>query len=603
MDRTSSLTVFRLRFALRFLRTALGTCVALLIGVTVLGSVGFIAARGERGEHELTLDLLDGEQWWAGVISQADQMPIGIGREYRFDFYGNTAGNQGQPLLISSAGRYVWSEAPFSFHFDGERLSALSRLAPLHLGQAGNSLKDAYRYASQHFFPSSGRIPDPLLFSRPQFNTWIELTYNQNQHDVLEYARKSAAEGFPPGALMIDEGWANDYGDWTFDRARFEDPKKMIRDLHDLGFKVMLWVCPYITSDGPLYSALQRQSNQEGKYVWIINPKEPQLPAIMHWWDGFSAMVDLTSPPGKKWLKGQLDLLVSDYGVDGFKFDGGDAVHYSAERMLTPFESYRPDITPNEHSEEFARLGLDFPLNEYRACWKMGGQPLAQRLRDKRHNWDDLRKLIPGIIDQGLMGYPFSCPDMIGGGEYLSFIDLKQVDQELIVRAAECHALMPMMQFSVAPWRVLSPQKLQYCLEMARLHTKMGNEILALARESARTGEPIVRSLEYEFPHQGFVGINDQFLLGRTVLVAPVLEQGARTRRIVFPPGTWKGEDGSVVEGPRTLEVDAPLGRLPWYRKITLSGRFSGGRGSRGRATSRPGYRPPRTAAGSLRDR
>ncbi len=235
--------------------------------------------------------------------------------------------------------------------------------------------------------------------------------------------------------------------------------------------------------------------------------------------------------------------------------------------MLTPFESHRPQSTPNEHSEEFARLGLDYPLNEYRACWKTGGQPLAQRLRDKQHNWDDLKKLIPGIIDQGLMGYPFSCPDMIGGGEYLSFIDLKQVDQELIVRAAECHALMPMMQFSVAPWRVLDRHNLRYCLDMARLHAKMGDEILELAREAARTGEPIARSLEYEFPHQGYVGITDEFLLGKTILVAPVLEKGARRRTIVFPPGLWEAEDGSKVQGPRTLEVQAPLGRLPWYRK------------------------------------
>jgi alpha-glucosidase (family GH31 glycosyl hydrolase) len=567
MNRIVSVCARRSRGTFPLFDVVAGICIVLLIGLAGIGSSKSAAAGGEGGARELTLDLIDGEQWWAGVISQADLMPVGRGSDYAFDFYGDTAGNQGQPLLISSAGRYVWSESAFAFRFDGQRLTASSRLAPIESGRSGDSLKEVYRYVSRRFFPPSGRIPDPILFSRPQFNTWIELTYNQNQRDILDYAGKAVDAGFPPGVLMIDEGWARDYGDWTFDGGRFEDPKEMIRNLHDLGFKVMLWVCPYITSDGPFYSALQRQSNREGSNVWIINPKKPQLPAIMQWWDGFSAMVDLTNPSGKRWLKDQLDHLVSDYGVDGFKFDGGDAVHYSAQRMLTPFESYRPGITPNEHSEEFARLGLDYPLNEYRACWKMGGQPLAQRLRDKRHNWDDLRKLIPGIIDQGLMGYPFSCPDMIGGGEYLSFIDLKQVDQELIVRAAECHALMPMMQFSVAPWRVLDRQNLGYCLDMARLHAKMGDEILGLAREAARTGEPIVRSLEYEFPHQGYVGVDDEFLLGRTILVAPVLEKGARKRTIVFPSGLWEAEDGSEVRGPRTLEVEAPLGRLPWYRR------------------------------------
>jgi alpha-glucosidase (family GH31 glycosyl hydrolase) len=236
--------------------------------------------------------------------------------------------------------------------------------------------------------------------------------------------------------------------------------------------------------------------------------------------------------------------------------------------MLTGAVASDAGATPNRHTEAFARLGLDFPLNEYRACWKMGGQPLAQRLRDKEHTWEDLRKLVPGMVNLGLMGYPFGCPDMIGGGEYLSFRNLSAIDQELIVRAAEVHALMPMMQFSVAPWRVLSPENLAICRRMAALHTERGPEILALARESAKTGEPVVRSLEYAYPHRGYADVLDQFLLGPDVLVAPVVEKGARKRRLAVPPGRWRGDDGSVVSGPASVEIDVPLARLPWYRRI-----------------------------------
>jgi alpha-glucosidase (family GH31 glycosyl hydrolase) len=198
----------------------------------------------------------------------------------------------------------------------------------------------------------------------------------------------------------------------------------------------------------------------------------------------------------------------------------------------------------------------------------MGGQPLAQRLRDKEHTWEDLRKLVPGMVNLGLMGYPFACPDMIGGGEYLSFRNLDAVDQELVVRAAQVHALMPMMQFSVAPWRVLDPANLAICRHMAALHTERGPEILALARESARTGEPVVRPLEYAYPGRGYADIRDQFLLGPDIHVTPVVEKGARTRRLVVPPGRWRGDDGSLVEGPTTMEIDAPLDRLPWYRRV-----------------------------------
>lgn len=102
---------------------------------------------------------------------------------------------------------------------------------------------------------------------------------------------------------------------------------------------------------------------------------------------------------------------------------------------------------------------------------------------------------------------------------------------------------------------------------MAALHSEMGEQILAIARESAKTGEPIVRSLEYQYPHEGYVDIDDQFLLGTEILVAPVLEKDARSRRVVFPTGTWKGDDDTVVEGPTAVEIDAPLERLPWYRR------------------------------------
>jgi alpha-glucosidase len=85
-----------------------------------------------------------------------------------------------------------------------------------------------------------------------------------------------------------------------------------------------------------------------------------------------------------------------------------------------------------------------------------------------------------------------------------------------------------------------------------------------LIRESAINGEPAVRSLEYVFPNQGFEKIKDQFMLGDKFMITPMVEKGS-SRKVIFPAGTWKGDDGSVTHGPATLEIKVPVERLPVF--------------------------------------
>jgi alpha-glucosidase (family GH31 glycosyl hydrolase) len=505
---------------------------------------------------ECVITLMEGENFWGGCVTDGRQMPYGktvFGR----DLYGDTRGNQGQPLLISDQGRYVWCEEPFEFSFDGTRLKLKSKSGKIETGKEGNSLRQAFQYVSQTYFPSTGEIPDPLLFVKPQYNTWIELIYDQRESRIRKYANDILDKGFPAGVLMIDDNWQEDYGVWDFHPGRFSDPKGMMDALHEDGFKVMLWICPYFSPDCETFRLLDKKG-------YFLKDKRGGT-YMCRWWNGYSASLDLTNPDAVKYFQGRLAYLCDTYGVDGFKLDAGDANAYVDKNIKAS-----QDISPNEFSERWAKLGLPFKMNEYRACWKLAGQPLAQRLRDKGHNWKDLSQLIPDALAQGLMGYTYICPDMIGGGEYSYFYNNpdKPLDQELIVRSAQCSALMPMMQFSVAPWRVLSKENLAICRDMALLHETMGPEIMVMVKSAAQSGEPLVRHLEYLYPHQGYSQVTDQFMLGDDILVAPVLEKGARNRTIVFPAGTWKGDDGSVVTGPCTQKVDAPLERLPWYRSI-----------------------------------
>ncbi len=485
--------------------------------------------------------------WWSGVINHGELMPLQDG--YAADF-NNNYGNQIQPLLISNKGETIWSEQAFTVEVFGDTLIVSAGSADLLYNESGSTLKEAFQYARDTYFPSAGIMPDELLFSAPQYNTWIELQYDQNQEDILQYANDILSSGFPPGVLMIDDNWQEDYGKWNFHQGRFPDPGEMMDSLHQMGFKVMLWICPFVSPDCDVYRFLEAKE--------MLHKDSISQTAIIRWWNGASGLLDLSNPETIQWFKNQLDTLQYVYGVDGFKFDAGDPVFYDG---LLSFGN----LNSNEHCESFARIGLDYPLNEYRAMWKMAGQPLVNRLRDKFHTWDDARKLIPDILLQGIVGYNFTCPDMVGGGDFISFLPGAVMDQDLIVRSAQTHALMPMMQFSVAPWRILDETHFNAVKKAVEIRKSYTPEIMKLTAESVISGEPIVRSMEYVFPHQGYAAVNDQFMLGDNILVAPLLEAGEADRKILIPKGVWISSLGEKIKGPKILDVKVKIDEIPIY--------------------------------------
>jgi len=505
---------------------------------------------------------LPGEGWWGGVVNDGVKMPFGDS-PYSFNLFGNDAGNQSVPLFVSDQGRYIWSESPFRINFRNDSIIINRTIRKVYIGKTGNSLKDAYMSASRQFFPSSGLWPDSLLVVAPQYNLWIELTYNPNQKDILNYAKQVLANGMPAGVLMIDDNWSNYYGHFDFDKERFPDAKALVDELHRMGFKVMLWICPFISPDSPAYRELSSKKllllDSQGKKgaIWDNTSR----PLLLSWWNGYSACLDLSNPDAGKWLKEKLDYLQKQYGIDGYKLDAGDAQYYSSPNLV----SFRT-VTPNEHSYFWAEVGLQYPLNEYRAMWKMGGQPLVERLRDKRHTWSDLQSLVPNTIAQQLAGYTFTCPDMIGGGSAGSFRPGRTIDQKLIVRSAQCHALMPMMQFSAAPWRILDITHLSAVKKIVKIRQENMPYLMQVLRNSAKTGEPALRPLEYDFPGQGFLKVTDQFMLGDRMMVVPVVTE-SDTREVIFPKGKWK-YNNTTITGPVTKTITVPLDELPVYYRL-----------------------------------
>lgn len=535
--------------------------ITIISHLVVVFAMSFEAFAG----NELDVVMLPGERWWGGLNDMTNRkvvnpapMPYSESTQIALNFEEFNYSNCVVPFFVSNKGRYVWSDGPFKVSFSGGKIH-FEGDNPIEMVQAGKTLKDAFTGASASHFAPTGTIPPEKFIIAPQYNTWIELVYNQNQKDILNYAHSIVNNGFPSGGiLMIDDNWQKYYGNFEFKPDKFPDPKSMVEELHSLGFKVMLWICPFVSPDSPEYRMLAKKG-------WLVKDATGKKAAVVTWWNGRSAVIDLSNPAARAYLKEKLLDMQNLYGIDGFKFDAGDPSSYLKNDVIVS-DGFSYGI---RHTELWAKLGLEFPYNEFRACWKMAGQPLVIRLQDKPYSWSGVGELLPCMINSSMLGHIYVCPDMVGGGDFATFInvDPKEIDQELIVRSCQIHAMMPMMQFSVAPWRVLDKEHLEICKKAAQLHSQLGTYLLEQAKHGATSGEPIVRPMDYAFPGQGFEDCTDQYMLGDKYLVAPMTTKGTM-RNVSLPKGNWKDESGRRYKGGKTYTIDVPLERIPYFERV-----------------------------------
>ncbi|MCH3916172.1 MAG: glycoside hydrolase family 31 protein [Spirochaetia bacterium] len=412
-------------------------------------------------------------RWWGGVATDGMRMPYGNGTGLTLDLASHGSHGQASPFYVSDDGRYLCSpKSPFSLSIgtDGNlEAEGMNLLA----GKGEGTLKSGYQKACWRYFPPTGKCPPAIFFSKPQFSTWMEYFYDLDQEKVLAFATRILEEGYQPGIFIIDDGWMSFYGSFEFDLSRFPDPGKLIRNLHEMGFVVLVWASPFVSTDSVAFRNLE-----DGAV--LLKDKDGEI-AIRRWWNGCSALVDLTGTEGQDWMSARLTHLHDDFGIDGFKFDGGDQCYYH--------DDDQPGIPAVLQSKAYGEFCTRYPYNEVHSCYDTGGRELVQSMCDVRHSWSErggIASLVPYALAAGLMGYWYFCPGMVAGGQYLDFTPEGDcVDEELFIRFAQCAALMPMIQFSAAPWRLLSAEGRKLCLDAAMLHQRFAPYICEEAKKTS----------------------------------------------------------------------------------------------------------------------
>ncbi|MFI3261665.1 MAG: glycoside hydrolase family 31 protein [Rikenellaceae bacterium] len=466
------------------------------------------------------IKVLDHEKWWQAEQSKNSVLDLQktSDSQYLLDSDINTTS-----LLVSSKGRYVWSEYPFSYTFgDNGALTIASNFAKLEVMTVGKSLREAYLIASYNHFKPSDKMPLDYFITKPQYIVTEKDAEGLTQDNIVAYAKTLIDKGLPVGTLVIDNLWQKHYGNYEIRADIFSDPKAMVDELHKLGFKVVLTVFPFVSPDSPEY----RDFAAKG---YLVKDDVTNKTKLIEWYSGFSSCLDFTNDDVIAYINDKLSGLKNEYGIDGFVFED----------------------------------------DRYGKVWEMGLKPSSQLLTDENLSWEGLKTVIPNAFESG-----FASRNYFSAGlatvikDTIDTDEQRVINQMLTVRVVQMQALMPMMQFSLSSCVTLDEEYLGYCREAIKLREKIAPFILQLAVESSESGAPIIRHLDYEFPGKGFANCEDQFMLGNKYLVVPVVSEDTN-RKVRLPNGKWVDDRGVSYKGPLVFNVNVEAGRLLYFEHLS----------------------------------
>ncbi|XP_020761659.2 myogenesis-regulating glycosidase isoform X4 [Odocoileus virginianus] len=418
----------------------------------------------------------------------------------------------------------------------------------------GSDVTSIHKYMVRRYFNKPSRVPAPEAFRDPIWSTWVLYGRAVDQDKVWRFAQQIRQHRFNSSHLEIDDMYTPAYGDFDFDEAKFPNASDMFRSLRDAGFRVTLWVHPFVNYNSSRFGeGVERE-------LFVREPTG-RLPALVRWWNGIGAVLDFTRPEARDWFQGHLRRLRSRYSVASFKFDAGEVSYLPRD-----FSTYRPLSDPNIWSRRYTEMALPFfSLAEVRVGYQSQNISCFFRLVDRDSVWGydlGLRSLIPAVLTVSMLGYPFILPDMVGGNAVSerSTSGGDVPERELYVRWLEVAAFMPAMQFSVPPWRY-DAEVVAIAHKFTALRASLvAPLLLELAGEVTDTGDPIVRPLWWIAPGDETAHrIDSQFLIGDTLLVAPVLEPGKQERDVYLPAGKWRSYKGELFDKTPVLLTDYPV--------------------------------------------
>jgi alpha-glucosidase len=380
------------------------------------------------------------------------------------------------------------------------------------------------------------------------------------------------------------------FWDWSWNDARYPDLPARIADLAARGVRFLGYVNPYLANDG-----VQYQEAVAGGYLALR--QDSDTPYLVDFGEFDCGVVDFTNPAAMDWFADRvIGQEMLDFGLSGWMADFGEylpvdlRLHDGSDPML--MHNRWPVLWAEANARAVASRGKTGEAVFFMRAGFAGVQahcPLLwagdQSVDFTRH--DGINTVITAALSAGLVGNAYSHSDV--GGYTSLHGNVRTVD--LMMRWCELGAFSPVMRSHEGnrPDDNIqidsSPELLAQFAAMSRVHAALAPYVRHLSDEAVATGLPVQRPLFLHYFEERLFGVQDQYLYGADMLVAPVVEAEASARAVILPGEAawrhlWSGRDYA----PGTHVIDAPYGQPPvFYRPQSdfapLFASFAGGAG------------------------
>jgi alpha-glucosidase len=400
----------------------------------------------------------------------------------------------------------------------------------------------------------------------------------RSEADIREIIKGFEEHDLPLSAIHLDIDYMDGFRVFTVNKKRFPDMSRFTSELEKKGIKVVTSINPAVKKDHN-YKVFS-----EGlvKDIFCKLPNRKILGGVS--WSGWSAFPDFSDPEIRKWWSEQYQYFLN-LGISGFWHDMNEPSSFSAwvDMTLPTSTLHNLEGKGGDHKEFHNLYGLLMNkagfegLRKYspnkrpwifsRAGWA-GLQKYAWNWTgDIDTSWKSLKQTIPTILGLGVSGHAFSGVD-IGGFS-------GSPDAELYLRWFQMSTFLPLFRTHSAvgtmprePW-VFGEPTTSIIRNFLRLRYKLLSYFYTVAWDTTQTGFPPIRPLFFENSGDTKLwDIDDEFLLGEVLLIAPVLFDGAQNRRITLPPGLWYSYwDDRQFTGPVEFDIEVSLDTIPIFVK------------------------------------